>query len=145
MAKIVSPITRDEAVALAKKMGNDRSYYDSDIDLLVALGIIEFKPTHEVKVLYNATTVDHGGIGFELWPEGLVVWVGGSIVYKSWEGNKSLQTDAGIEVLEQLTTVIHFHTIEGRHADMRGKVTPSGAVSLFNQLADKGLKIVKAT
>ncbi len=35
-------MTREEAVALAKKLGNGKPWYESDIDLLEALGLIKF-------------------------------------------------------------------------------------------------------
>lgn len=41
-------------------------------------------------ILHLYQVDDHGDIRVEKWIEGLVIWVGGRIVYRSWE-NKNEQ------------------------------------------------------
>jgi hypothetical protein len=84
-------MTREEAIELAKKLGNSKPYYESDIALLEALGLIKFDEPKATNYLISVDVDQfkpemHIGVArLELWPEGLVLWVGGEIVWKSWE------------------------------------------------------------
>jgi len=44
-------------------------------------------PNDEIEVLFKTDKYMEtlGGVSLVRWPEGLVLWVGGMIVYKSWE------------------------------------------------------------
>ncbi len=60
------------------------------VEIWERLGVIKFKPEPEIYTIFSkdqvVTTRDaYGTIGIEEWPEGLVLWVGGRIVYKSWK------------------------------------------------------------
>lgn len=49
------------------------------------IGIVKFKTdTSEVQPLFKCTHEIFGVVRVEEWPEGLVVWVGGEIRWKSW-------------------------------------------------------------
>lgn len=54
------------------------------VEVWEKLGIVKFKAEPEVDVMFNTENALFGIIRVELWPEGLVLWVGGTIVYKSW-------------------------------------------------------------
>ncbi len=43
------------------------------------------RPGKIIDVLFSHWINEYGAIRIEIWPEGLVVWVGGQIRYKSWE------------------------------------------------------------
>lgn len=59
------------------------------LNILEALGLIKFeeerKITKTVQMNEDNYFGDFGIIRVETWPEGLVIWVGGEIVYKSWK------------------------------------------------------------
>lgn len=57
------------------------------------------------ETLFSLPTDDLGIVRLARWPEGLVLWVGGKIVWKSWESNArppeivlSLKCKVSIEV-----------------------------------------------
>lgn len=89
-------MTRDEALKIVSK-GEMGPYI---VDSLAALGVIQLDPAPTAKVLaaleVNGDIINrffeegpnllhkYGAIRLELWPEGLMLWVGGEIVWKSW-------------------------------------------------------------
>lgn len=54
------------------------------LDALEALGLIKFDEPVVNTILYQITQ-KYDVIKVEEWQEGLVIWVGGQIVYRSWE------------------------------------------------------------
>jgi len=42
----------------------------------------------KIEVLFQQRTEAEGAIRLERWPEGLVLWVGGEIQWKSWRSEK---------------------------------------------------------
>lgn len=84
-------MTREEALAklpLERWYGEDgkRGYL---LDSLEKLGLLKFdEPKKEVKHCISFQTVQFGNdigiVKLEMWPEGLVLWVGGEIKWKSW-------------------------------------------------------------
>jgi hypothetical protein len=55
------------------------------LDKIIKEKIIVF-PDIEIKTIYKTEQFEkqHGTVKLELWPEGLVLWVGGVIVWKQW-------------------------------------------------------------
>ncbi len=43
------------------------------------------KAKSKITIIFQTNTIKYGTIKLEEWPEGLVLWVGGKIVYKSQE------------------------------------------------------------
>lgn len=84
-------MTREEAYNKCKNISDAVTF----ISILEALGLIKFEKKKEsvnlVELRSGNITHDcdykgqYGVIRLEEWPEGLVLWVGGKIVYKSWE------------------------------------------------------------
>lgn len=53
---------------------------------LELLGLIKFDDSNKVDVLFQKENVARfGAVRIELWPEGLMLWVGGEIAWKSWK------------------------------------------------------------
>ena len=44
-------MTRDDAIAIAKRLGSDRPWYESEVDLLAELGLIKFDPVYDTRDL----------------------------------------------------------------------------------------------
>lgn len=120
----IKPVTREEAISRCHGI----SHPETLVQALEALGLIEFKPKQEIKMMLHKQTVEYGTIRVEEWPEGLVVWVGGSIVYKSWEGNKSRYK---LAEFEEVREAIKYMGISVTGLDV--------------ELGRHNLKIVKAT
>lgn len=84
-------MTREEAISLVNKnvfgivnTGQAAKW----VDTFEALGLIKFdEPKRLPSMELNRDNFfgDYGLIRLERWPEGLVIWVGGEIVYKSWK------------------------------------------------------------
>lgn len=66
----------------------DRKWAEKAIDAYEALGLIKFEknkePLKSISLNKDKFFGDVGAINLERWPEGLVIWVGGKIIYKSW-------------------------------------------------------------
>jgi hypothetical protein len=94
-------MTREEAVKIASKAyGAPMSTSGSIIDVLAALGLLKFDEPKKEQIRkifeldneridlpngYVKGVADrYGIIRLEQWPEGLVLWVGGEIKWKSW-------------------------------------------------------------
>lgn len=84
-------MTRNEAIELVKKISHEKPYYVADVEILEALGLLKFEDhlaaTYIIFELNNGCKLNQklGTICLEEWPEGLVLWVGGEIKWKSWE------------------------------------------------------------
>ena len=79
-------MTRDEAEKKLKDAGIT-THYNLMLNSLEALGLIEFDPAVKTCVAFDSAQFgkDFGKVKIELWTEGLVLWVGGEIKWKSWE------------------------------------------------------------
>jgi hypothetical protein len=93
-------MTREEAFVIAKdKLGSPKAANDM-IDFLELMNLVKFEkkqaPYTIIELAKNGDIINnlygkgyllnkYGSIRFEEWPEGLVLWVGGDIVWKSWE------------------------------------------------------------
>jgi hypothetical protein len=82
-------MTRKEAInTIRNKLPFDATSLNPTLLVMAleTLGLIKFEPERDVKILYhNVQHKDYGDILIEVWPEGLVLWVGGVIKWKSWE------------------------------------------------------------
>lgn len=104
MNKEQSKMTRKEAHTIAFNVAKNLEGKEVDqiIKILEALGLLKFDEPKEARVVFeiNLTSGDvidnaykygqelvnqYGTIRLELWSEGLVLWVGGEIKWKSWE------------------------------------------------------------
>lgn len=77
-------MTREEAFKKCDKLG----YSSVVIPILEALGLLKFEPKKDVNLVITTGPghyKDFGMIRIEEWPEGLVLWVGGEIVWRSWK------------------------------------------------------------
>lgn len=86
-------MTRTEAIALFKEHIPFAGLMpERVIDFYVAAGMLEIKEEQlkEVIRLCSYERNDLGLLKIEEWPEGIVVWIGGKIKYKSWEDNTKL-------------------------------------------------------
>lgn len=87
---IESKLTREEAIKLLHDElwsgYGDKTAPTKWVDIWEKLGIVKFtEPERKIEKLYTQHGTEFGTIQVERWPEGLVVWVGGQIVYRSWE------------------------------------------------------------
>lgn len=94
-AKEQPKMTRDELRKICSKHGISTAI----IPVLEELGLIKLDPDNEITGLFKISTDDktfnskvmneinnkYGTIKLELWPEGLVLWVGGKIRWESWK------------------------------------------------------------
>lgn len=55
-------MTRDEALNIAKRVGNERPWYESDVMLLEALGLIKFDEEKSVEEVVNHVWYNSNGI-----------------------------------------------------------------------------------
>jgi len=96
-------MTREEALNKLKTIKTPLSV-ENIVDILEEVGVLEFEEEKEevvtiFKINNDGTSsyiwgdenrygkqigAQYGGLIFELWPEGLVLWVGGEIKWKSW-------------------------------------------------------------
>jgi hypothetical protein len=79
-------MTREEAINKVKTLpfGRDAIHPTLLVRALEVLGLIKFDDEVCDK-LFEQTVALNGTIRLERWKEGLVLWVGGEIVYKSWK------------------------------------------------------------
>lgn len=73
-------MTREEAA----KKACVGEYGNTIVTALHNLGLLKFDEPKEVVRLCSYEDNKLGMVKVELWPEGLVLWVGGEIVWKSW-------------------------------------------------------------
>lgn len=81
-------MTREEALNKLKDVHSTFSSDNTDLlNKLEALGLIKFEEVTKRTVELNKDNFfgDYGLIRIETWPEGLVVWVDGEIIYRSWK------------------------------------------------------------
>ena len=94
-------MTREEAIKKCNDLGNDNSV--SLIKSLEAVGLIKFEEEKKEKeiifglqkdkswrvadmsIVLNKIVEEYGTIRLESWSEGLVLFVGDQIVWRSWE------------------------------------------------------------
>lgn len=56
------------------------------INRFVEAGLLQLREEPLIELIWQTETLDKfGKIRIEMWKEGLVIWVGGRIVWKSWE------------------------------------------------------------
>ncbi len=111
-----SKMTREDAV----KMFNQAT---TIVEGLEKLGLIKFdEPKKEVKHCISIDinqfkpNMDIGVAKLELWPEGLVLWVGGEIVWKSWEPNRTN------ELVKKLAGEVKIKVIYSNGDIARGRI-----------------------
>lgn len=83
-------MTRDEARTKLECVGTVGKEAADFLLNIQALGLIKFDEktsAHKIKTICKSEELQqtYGTVKIELWPEGLVVWVGGEIRWKSWE------------------------------------------------------------
>src|SRR5882762_1285305 len=76
-------MTREEALNKLKNIKTPLSV-ENIVDILEEVGLLEFEEEKEIVRLCSYDRSDLGVISVEEWPEGLVLWVGGEIKWKSW-------------------------------------------------------------
>lgn len=84
-------MTREEAVKITESV---MAYRDDNwtakkcVECFEALGLLKFEEEKKVKHCISFNTNQFGGkdevVKIEAWPEGLVLWAGGEIKWKSW-------------------------------------------------------------
>lgn len=76
-------MTRAEAIAKCHGI----NYPEAFIQALETLGLLKFE-NQKSFTLCSYESDDLGVIRVEKWPEGLVLWVGGKVKWKSWENEE---------------------------------------------------------
>lgn len=79
-----SKMTREEANKKLQASGHTQYSYPF-INALEVLGLLKFEEPKHHSIAHVLRYKSYGDIVIEEWLEGLVLWVGGKIVWKSWE------------------------------------------------------------
>ncbi len=79
-------MTREEATyKVQRKSGYEGICARELVDALEALGLLKFEEEKPIVKLCSAHQDGIYNIRVEQWPEGIVVWYNGEIVYRSWK------------------------------------------------------------